>query len=108
MSVGDMFPLQPLNFVSKQDLDTDLSNITSRLTTLDGNVTFLLDTVRKIEQNLTYINNQLQKQQTTINQLNSTINTMNTNNIPNNGNYFYSDPIPLSIPFVKHNNYRVF
>jgi hypothetical protein len=33
---------------------------------------------------------------------------MNTNNIPNNGNYFYSDPLPLSIPFVKHNNYRVF
>jgi hypothetical protein len=28
--------------------------------------------------------------------------------IPNNGNFFYSDPLPLPIPFVNNNNFRVF
>jgi ACT domain-containing protein len=85
MSVGDWFTLKPVNFVSNQQYQTDLSNIMTQLTTLEGNVTFLLNTIDKVEQNLTYINNQLQQQQTTITQLNSTINTMNTslNNILN-------------------------
>jgi hypothetical protein len=65
MSTGDWFTLQPLNFVSIQDLETDLNDIRSRFTTLESGVTFLLDTVGRIEQNSTYINNQLQQHQTT-------------------------------------------
>jgi hypothetical protein len=29
-------------------------------------------------------------------------------NIPENDIFFYSDPIPLPVPFVNNNNFRVF
>jgi hypothetical protein len=36
------------------------------------------------------------------------IHGINISNIANNGNYFYSDPYPLPIPFVNNNNLRVY
>jgi hypothetical protein len=33
---------------------------------------------------------------------------INITNIAVNGNYFYSDPFPLPIPFVNNNNLHVF
>jgi hypothetical protein len=33
---------------------------------------------------------------------------INIGDIPQNNAYFYSDPIPLPVPFVNNNNYRVF
>jgi hypothetical protein len=33
---------------------------------------------------------------------------INISNISYNGNFFYNDPIPLPIPFVNNNNFRVF
>jgi hypothetical protein len=36
------------------------------------------------------------------------IREININNLKLNGNYFFSDPLPLPIPFVNNNNYDVF
>jgi hypothetical protein len=33
---------------------------------------------------------------------------INISNIPNNGSFFYSDPMFLPVPFVNNNNFRVF
>jgi DNA repair ATPase RecN len=56
MSTGDWFTLQPLNFVSKQELDTDLNDIPSRLTSLESDVLFIFDTLDQALTSITDIN----------------------------------------------------
>jgi archaellum component FlaC len=64
MSTGDWFTLKPLNFVTGQEIERDLNDIKSRLTTLEGNVNFLIDTVGKVRQDIVGINLLLQNDTT--------------------------------------------
>jgi methyl-accepting chemotaxis protein len=68
---------QALNSIT--DINLRLIKVTNRVGTLEGNVNFLIDTVAQNSQDIARINLQLQQHQDAINQLNNTVNTMNTN-----------------------------
>jgi hypothetical protein len=57
--------------LNKQELDVDLNDIKSGLTTMEGNVNFLIDTVGQVRQDIIGINLQLQQREDAINQLNN-------------------------------------
>jgi hypothetical protein len=77
MSVGDWFTLKPLNIMSRQEIDNDLNDIRLRLTTLEGNVNFLIDSEAQDRQDIININLQLQQLQGLPGQVNNLQNQVN-------------------------------
>jgi hypothetical protein len=75
MSTGDWFTLRLLNTTNYQPQIDELNN---KVSTLEGNVNFLIDTVAQVRLDIIDINLHLQQHQDSINQLNNTVNSLST------------------------------
>jgi archaellum component FlaC len=59
MSVGDWFTLNPLNFVSKQEIDNNLNDIRLRLSSLESDALFFFDSIDLLSNEISGINTSL-------------------------------------------------
>jgi hypothetical protein len=76
MSPGDWFTLQPLNFVSKQEIDTDLNHFRLRLSSLEFDVLFFFDTLDRLSADVSGINTRLTNITDRIGTLESNVNSL--------------------------------
>jgi chromosome segregation ATPase len=93
MSRGDWFTLQPFNFVTKQQYQTDISNITSQLATLNTEVNQLYTIISDTNLRLINLTDRVINLENNVNLLSDNVNKIEQN---------------LTILTIKFNNFKVF